>query len=318
MRVLVTGGTGYIGATAVELLLSRGYQVSILDDCSTGHADTVPAAARFIQGSLLNPADIADALAECAAVMHFAGKSLVGESVEKPDLYHRVNVDGSRNLLDEMAKLSINKIVFSSSAATYGEPTEVPIPETATTVPTNPYGATKLAIDLMISEQARQHMISAASLRYFNVAGAYKSERGWLAERHNPETHLIPNVLRSTTQNPVKIFGTDWPTPDGTCIRDYVHVIDLIDAHIKALDSLVGPGHEIYNLGSGDGYSVREVVTAASEAIGHQIPFVDSPRRAGDPAVLIADISKAQEKLNWKPLRGLNEMVKDTLNSFEV
>lgn len=318
MRVLVTGGTGYIGSTAVEILLSNGYEVSILDDCSTGHADTAPSAARFVQGSLLNKAEVADALTDCQAVMHFAGKSLVGESVEKPDLYHRVNVDGTRNLLDEMQKQAIQKIVFSSSAATYGEPQVVPIPETAQTIPTNPYGATKLAIDRMITAQANDFGIAAASLRYFNVAGAYKADRGWLAERHNPETHLIPNVLRSTNENPVKIFGTDWPTPDGTCIRDYVHVIDLIDAHIKALDSLISKGHEIYNLGSGDGYSVKQVIAAASKAIGYSLPCVDWPRRAGDPAVLIADIAKAEKLLHWKPSRNLDAMVKDTLASFGV
>jgi UDP-glucose 4-epimerase len=271
---------------------------------------------RFVESSLLNPAQVADALTGCEAVMHFAGKSLVGESVAKPDLYESVNVDGTRILLDEMRKQSITKIVFSSSAATYGEPKVVPILETAETNPTNPYGSTKLAIDHMITEEATKHGISAASLRYFNVAGALKADRGWLAERHNPETHLIPNVLRSTQANPVKIFGTDWPTADGTCIRDYVHVIDLIDAHIKALNSLGKPGHEIYNLGSGSGYSVREVVNAASDAIGHQIPFVDSPRRAGDPAVLIADISKAKRLLGWAPTRDMTTMVADTLNSM--
>jgi UDP-glucose 4-epimerase len=316
MRVLVTGGTGYIGSTAVEILLTQGFEISILDDCSTGHADTVPAGVHFVQGSLLNRDQVAEALTGCDAVMHFAGKSLVGESVEKPDLYHSVNVDGTRILLDEMRKQSIAKIVFSSSAATYGEPKVVPILETSETIPTNPYGATKLAIDHMITAEAAAHGISAASLRYFNVAGALKADRGWLAERHNPETHLIPNVLRSTTQNPVKIFGTDWPTADGTCIRDYVHVIDLIDAHVKALESLGKPGHEIYNLGSGSGYSVREVVAAASAAKGHQIPFLDSPRRAGDPAVLIADIAKAQSQLGWKPTRDLNVMVSDTLKSM--
>ena len=316
MRVLVTGGTGYIGSTAVEILLTQGFDISILDDCSMGHADTVPAGVRFVQGSLLNVDEVADALTGCDAVMHFAGKSLVGESVEKPDLYHLVNVDGTGILLDQMRKQSITKIVFSSSAATYGEPKVVPILETSETNPTNPYGATKLAIDHMITAEAAAHGISAASLRYFNVAGALKADRGWLAERHNPETHLIPNVLRSTTDNPVKIFGTDWPTEDGTCIRDYVHVIDLIDAHLKALNSLGKPGHEIYNLGSGSGYSVREVVAAASSATGQQIPFIDSPRRAGDPAVLIADISKAKTRLGWEPTRDMNTMVSDTLKSM--
>jgi len=316
MRVLVTGGTGYIGATAVEMLLEQGFEISILDDCSMGHADTVPAGVNFVQGSLLVADQVAQALNGCEAVMHFAGKSLVGESVEKPDLYHSVNVDGTRILLDQMRQQSITKIVFSSSAATYGEPKIVPILENSETIPTNPYGATKLAIDHMITAEAANHAISAASLRYFNVAGALKADRGWLAERHNPETHLIPNVLRSTEDNPVKIFGTDWPTEDGTCIRDYVHVIDLIDAHLKALHSLGKPGHEIYNLGSGSGYSVREVVAAASAAIGHQIPFIDSPRRAGDPAVLIADISKAKNHLGWEPTRDLNAMVSDTLKSM--
>ena len=316
MRVLGTGGTGYIGSTAVEILFGQGFEISILDDCSMGHADTVPAGVRFIEGSLLNPVEVADALTGCDAVMHFAGKSLVGESVEKPDLYQSVNVDGTRVLLDQMHKQSIKKIVFSSSAATYGEPKVVPILETAETIPTNPYGATKLAIDHMITQEASENGISAASLRYFNVAGALKAQRGWLAERHNPETHLIPNVLRSTEANPVKIFGTDWPTEDGTCIRDYVHVIDLIDAHVKALNSLGAPDHEIYNLGSGSGYSVREVVQAASDAIGHQIPFVDSPRRAGDPAVLIADISKAKKVLDWAPTRDMKTMVADTLSSM--
>jgi UDP-glucose 4-epimerase len=316
MRVLVTGGTGYIGSTAAEILLTQGFDISILDDCSMGHADTVPAGVRFVQGSLLNVDEVADALTGCDAVMHFAGKSLVGESVEKPDLYHLVNVDGTGILLDQMRKQSITKIVFSSSAATYGEPKVVPILETSETNPTNPYGATKLAIDHMITAEAAAHGISAASLRYFNVAGALKADRGWLAERHNPETHLIPNVLRSTTENPVKIFGTDWPTADGTCIRDYVHVIDLIDAHVKALASLGSTGHQIFNLGSGSGYSVREVIAAASAAIGHQIPFIDSPRRAGDPAVLIADISKAKTQLNWEPTRDMNTMVSDTLKSM--
>ena len=316
MRVLVTGGTGYIGSTAVDILLAQGYEISILDDCSTGHADTAPAGVSFIQGTLLSSGDLAQALVAVDAVMHFAGKSLVGESVEKPALYHSVNVDGTRILLDEMRKQSITKIVFSSSAATYGEPKVVPILETSETNPTNPYGATKLAIDHMITKEASEHYISAASLRYFNVAGALKAARGWLAERHNPETHLIPNVLRSTQANPVKIFGTDWPTPDGTCIRDYVHVVDLIDAHIKALNSLGAAGHEIYNLGSGSGYSVREVVNTASDAIGHQIPYIDSPRRAGDPAVLIADISKAKKMLAWEPTRDMNTMIADTLNSM--
>ena len=317
MRVLVTGGAGYIGSTAVDILIAQGYEVSVFDDCSTGHADNVASGVTFVQGSLLNRSEIAQALKGCDAVMHFAGKSLVGESVEKPELYWSVNVGGTRNLLDEMRIAKISKLIFSSSAATYGEPEVLPILESASNKPTNAYGATKLAVDAMITDEARGHGLSAASLRYFNVAGAHKSTRGWLTERHDPETHLIPNVLRSSTSNPVKIFGSDWPTKDGTCIRDYVHVVDLIDAHIKALKTLDKPGHEIFNLGSGGGYSVREVIAAAAQATGAQITFIDSPRRSGDPAVLIADISKANRLLGWQPTRNLDAMVSDTLASFE-
>ena len=317
MRVLVTGGAGYIGSTAVEIMRQQGYEISILDDCSTGHADSVPSDVRFVQGSLLNENQIAQALAGVDAVIHFAGKSLVGESVEKPDLYQRVNVGGTRNLLDGMHLAGVQRIVFSSSAATYGEPAVIPIKESAPTSPTNPYGATKLEIDHMIHAESKLRNIAAVSLRYFNVAGALNCERGWMAERHSPETHLIPNVLRSSSETPVKIFGGDWPTPDGTCIRDYVHVIDLIDAHIKALNSLKLGEHEIYNLGSGDGYSVRQVVVAAAKAKGQDIPTIDSPRRSGDPAVLIADISKAKNILGWSPTRRIEEMVSDTLASFK-
>ena len=316
MRVLVTGGAGYIGSTAVDILLSQGYEISVLDDCSTGHADSVPAGINFINGSILNDDDLTKALHGCDAVMHFAGKSLVGESVKQPDLYRKVNVEGTRALLDAMHKSGVKKLVFSSSAATYGEPEQVPITETAPTQPTNPYGETKLAVDQMISAEADSREISAISLRYFNVAGAHKSERGWLAERHNPETHLIPNILKSTIDRPVEIYGTDWPTPDGTCVRDYVHVVDLIDAHIKALNMLRTGKHDIYNLGSGAGYSVKVVVAAASKAAGYEIPTIDSPRRAGDPAVLIADISKAKAELGWVPTLGIERIVADTLESL--
>lgn len=215
MRVLVTGGAGYIGATAVDILIAQGYDVSVFDDCSTGHADNVASGVTFVQGSLLNRSEIAEALKGCDAVMHFAGKSLVGESVEKPELYWSVNVGGTRNLLDEMRAAKISKLIFSSSAATYGEPEVLPILETASNRPTNAYGASKLAVDAMITDETRGHGLSSASLRYFNVAGAHKSARGWLTERHDPETHLIPNVLRSSTSKPVKIFGTDWPTKMG-------------------------------------------------------------------------------------------------------
>lgn len=313
MRILVTGGAGYIGATAVAMLLDAGYQVTVLDDLSTGHEDSVPNQAKFIKGSLLSDSDLELALDGCDAVMHFAAKSLVGESVEKPELYQQVNVGGSKALFEKMKLKGINKIVLSSTAATYGEPKRIPISESDEPAPKNPYGATKLEIDRMVAVAG----FSAISLRYFNVAGALKSKNGWLAERHNPETHLIPNILRATESAPVKIFGTDWPTQDGTCIRDYIHVVDLIEAHIKALENLPAGKHEIINLGSGDGYSVKQVIAAAEKALGHKIPAIASERRAGDPAVLIADISKAKKYLNWQPTHGIDQMVLDTWNSIK-
>jgi len=311
MRVLVTGGAGYIGSTATAILLERGFDVTVLDDCSTGHQDAVQGEAKFIEGSILDANVVASALSGCDAVLHFAAKSLVGESVEKPDLYHEVNVNGTKNLLDQMAIAKISKLVFSSTAATYGEPESIPITEESKTKPTSPYGTTKLAVDQMITEAAKSGL-AAISLRYFNVAGAFESKSGWLAERHNPETHLIPNLLRSTPDSPIKIFGNDWPTKDGTCIRDYIHVVDLIDAHILALEKLAPNEHRIINLGSGGGYSVTEVINAAGKIVGKNIPIEITGRRAGDPAVLIADISLASSVLNWKPRRDIENMVSDT------
>ena len=310
-RILVTGGAGYVGSTATAILADRGYEVVVFDDLSMGHADAVDPRATLIEGTLLDPDALRAALVGCEAVIHFAGKSLVGESVEKPELYHHVNVDGTANLLDAMAIHGIDKIVFSSSAATYGQPVDDPITEESIAAPTNPYGASKLAIDKMITARG----ISAISLRYFNVAGAYNSKNGWLAERHNPETHLIPLVLRATAENPLKIFGSDWDTKDGTCIRDYVHVVDLIEAHILALDALKPHVHEIVNLGSGGGYSVREVISVASRVLGREVPAIESPRRAGDPGTLVASIVKAKSLLGWEPTRDLETMISDAVSS---
>jgi UDP-glucose 4-epimerase len=315
-RVLVTGGAGYIGGTTVALLLHRGFEVTVLDDCSTGHSDSIPAEATFYQGSILDGHLVRKALAGCDAVIHFAAKSLVGESVEKPDLYLNNNVGGSQVLFDEMDGAGINQIVVSSSAATYGDSKVQPILETHKARPTNPYGESKLAVDNLLSDLCAEENFAAISLRYFNVAGAMKVESGWLAERHNPETHLIPNVLTATPANPLKIFGTDWETKDGTCIRDYVHVVDLADAHLRALDALVDGKHEIINLGSGGGYSVREVVTTASKVVGYEIPTEAVDRRAGDPAILIASIEKAKEALGWEPTRNLESMISDAHQSL--
>ena len=317
-RILVTGGAGYIGSATVALLLERGFDVTVLDDCSTGHAEVVPAQATFIKGSLLDGDSVKRALQGCDAVIHFAGKSLVGESVHNPEIYFETNVNGSQILFDEMDGAGVTRIVFSSSAATYGESKAQPILETHKAAPTNPYGETKLAVDNLLTDLAAEGNFSAISLRYFNVAGAAKSGDHWLAERHNPETHLIPNVLKASNDNPLKIFGSDWDTKDGTCIRDYVHVVDLAQAHILALDALKPGFHEIINLGSGGGYSVKEVVDYASKIIGSEIPRIDAPRRDGDPAILIASIAKAKEILGWEPTRNLEAMISDAYESFKA
>jgi len=314
MRILVTGGAGYIGGTATSILLDRGYEVSVLDDYSTGHKDSVDPRAKVIEGSILDASATAAALVGCQAVMHFAAKALVGESVEKPALYHEINVNGSKNLLAEMKAAGIDTMVFSSSCATYGQPKLTPISEDVETLPINPYGQSKLDVDTMLAEAARD-WLGAISLRYFNVAGSLRSKNGWLAERHDPETHLIPNVLKATADNPLKVFGTDWQTPDGTCIRDYIHVVDLIDAHIKALELLTPGTHRIFNLGSGTGHSVAEVISAAETVLGRTVPRENSMRRIGDPAVLVANITKAESELGWAPSHSLEEMVRDSWES---
>ena len=305
-KILVTGGAGYIGSVAATVLIDQGHEVVVFDDLSTGHKDAVDPRASFIEGSLLDPSALKQAIQNCAAVMHFAGKSLVGESTQKPDLYREVNIGGTANLLAAMNSAGVERLVFSSSAATYGQPTSDLITEDSPAAPTNPYGQTKLEIDQMISASK----LSAISLRYFNVAGALKTKQGWISERHANETHLIPNVLKATGENPLKIFGTDWDTPDGTCVRDYVHVVDLIDAHILALDKLTSH-HEIINIGSGRGNSVREVISASEKVLGRKIATVDAPRRDGDPARLVASIDKAKKVLGWAPSRDLTAMIAD-------
>ncbi|WP_301177656.1 UDP-glucose 4-epimerase GalE [Actinomadura geliboluensis] len=309
MKLLVTGGAGYIGSVVSALLLEAGHEVVVLDDLSTGHEDAVPEGARLVRGTLRDMA--ADVLAGAGfeAVLHFAARSLVGESVQKPGLYWDKNLGESLALLDAMRVAGVPRIVFSSTAATYGEPESTPILETDPTRPTSPYGASKLAIDTVLTEYARLHGIGGVSLRYFNVAGAY----GRHGERHTVETHLIPNVLKIAQGDgdAVKMFGDDYPTADGTCVRDYIHVIDLGRAHLLALDACEPGAHQIFNLGSGTGYSVREVVEVCREVTGREIPAEVGPRRAGDPAVLIASSDKIQARLGWKPERDLRTMVDD-------
>ncbi|MEU6407490.1 UDP-glucose 4-epimerase GalE [Microbispora sp. NPDC046933] len=308
MKLLVTGGAGYIGSVVAAQLLEEGHEVTVLDDLSTGHADAVPPGAAFVQASINEAGGV---LSEgFDAVLHFAAKSLVGESVEKPGLYWSHNLGGTLALLDAMRQAGVNRIVFSSTAATYGEPERTPILETDPTRPANPYGASKLAVDTTLTAFAGLYGLGAVSLRYFNVAGAY----GGFRERHTVETHLIPNILKVALgeRESVSVFGTDYPTPDGTCVRDYVHVADLARAHLLALDACTPGEHRIYNLGSGTGFSVKEVVDVCREVTGHPIPTTVAPRRPGDPAVLVASSEKIQRELGWKPAHTtLRDMVAD-------
>jgi UDP-glucose 4-epimerase len=311
VRLLVTGGAGYIGSVVTAHLLAAGHQVTVLDDLSTGHADAVPDRASLAQGSLLDPARLAAVAAEgYDGVLHFGAKSLVAESMQHPERYWRNNVGGTLELLEVMRAAGIPRLVFSSSAAVYGEPEQVPIPETAPTRPTSAYGASKLAVDLMIGTHARAYGLAATSLRYFNVAGA----SGRYGERHTTETHLIPIVLEvaSGRREQVQVYGTDYPTPDGTAIRDYIHVDDLAWAHLLALDAAQPGRHAVYNLGNGQGYSVRQVVEAARRATGRSIQAVEAPRRPGDPAVLVAAGTKIAAELGWVPHKpALEQMIRD-------
>ena len=310
MKLLVTGGAGYVGSVCAKVLLEQGHRVVVVDDLSTGNADAVPDGAEFVE------ADVAIAARRMLpgggydGVLHFAAKSLVGESVEDPQLYWHGNVVKTLDLLRAILEAGTPRLVFSSTAATYGEPESVPITEDAPTRPTNAYGASKLAIDHAITSYARAYGLAATSLRYFNVAGAY----GGLGERHGTETHLIPLVLQTAIgqRAEILVYGNDWPTADGTCIRDYIHVRDLADAHLLALQHAQPGVHRIYNLGNGTGFSVREVIDCCLRVTGRPIAVRDVARRPGDPAVLIASSERAENELGWRPSRTtLAEIVAD-------
>ena len=300
MKLLVTGGAGYIGSVVANQLLERGHEVAVLDDLSRGHRAAVPDGARLLEVGLADADGTREALAEgFDGILHFAALALVAESVEFPERYHRGNFVGTLNLLDAMREHGIKRLVFSSTCATYGEPEEVPMPETLPTNPVNSYGNSKLASDRMIADECRAHGLGAISLRYFNVAGA----SGQFGEDHYPETHLIPLVLQAAagTREHVSVFGTDYPTDDGTAVRDYIHVEDLGRAHLLAMDAIRPGEHTIYNLGNGLGYSVRQVVEAARKVTGREIPARDEPRRPGDPPELVAEATLARECLGWHP-----------------
>lgn len=310
MRLLVTGGAGYVGSVCAKVLLEQGHHVVIVDDLSTGNADAIPAGAEFIDGDMVALARDLLPGGSFDGVLHFAARSLVGESVEAPEKYWYGNVVATLDLLEVMRSAGTPRLVFSSTAATYGEPESTPITEQTPTRPTNPYGATKLAIDHAITSYAAAHGLAATSLRYFNVAGAYAG----LGERHACETHLIPLVLQVAAgrRSEILVFGSDWPTPDGTCIRDYIHIRDLADAHLLALQHCRPGEHRIYNLGNGTGFSVREVIDSCRRVTGLDITSRDVQRRAGDPAVLIASSERAINELGWRPQHtGIDEIVSD-------
>ena len=307
----MTGGAGYIGSIVAQQLLHDGHDVAVLDDLSRGHRQAVPPDAELIEAGLLDLDATRKALQTRPfdGVLHFAALALVSESVAHPERYHRGNVVGTLNLLDAMREAGVRRLVFSSTCAVYGEPDAVPMHEDLPTHPVNAYGNSKLAVDRMIGDETRAHGLAAASLRYFNVAGA----SGPLGEDHEPETHLIPLVLRAAAgaADHVKVFGTDYPTRDGTAVRDYIHVEDLGRAHLLALEALEPGRHAIYNLGTGDGYTVREVVEAARRVTGREIPAREQDRRPGDPATLVAASDRIREVLGWEPRRGLDEMIAD-------
>lgn len=322
MRLLVTGGAGYIGSVVAAQLVESGHEVTVVDNLSKGHEDAVHEGARFVECDLLDRETLERTVSGSSydGVLHFAARSLIGESVAQPEIYYRTNVVGSLNLLEAMIRAGIGRLVFSSTAATYGEPAPelVPIAEDCPTLPTNPYGATKLATDRMISDFSAVHGLASTSVRYFNVAGA--SSNGHFGEDHEPETHLIPLVLQTAAgaRPRVEIYGTDYPTelcPDGTAMRDYIHVEDLARAHLLALESPHGTNtgeHRVYNLGNGAGFSVRQVIEEGRRVTGKQIPAVEAPRRLGDPPVLVASSEKIHAELGWEPERPrLCDMISD-------
>jgi UDP-glucose 4-epimerase len=302
MRVLVTGGAGYIGAVTAAQLVESGHEVVIVDDLSTGHRDAVPDGARLLEGDLRDPDVLETALADPTdACVHFAALIEAGESMRRPGDFFAMNTAGSATLLQHLVRAGVARFILSSTAAVYGTPETTPINEHAPTRPTNAYGASKLAVERMLPWLAGAHGLRWAALRYFNAAGA-TPERG---ERHDPETHLIPILLQVAegSRQGASIFGTDYPTPDGTAVRDYIHVEDLARAHVAALDALDDHPQLVCNLGNGAGFSVREVVDTVTEVTGVELAVEEAPRREGDPAVLVADPSRAAELLGWRPQR---------------
>ncbi|GAA2549193.1 UDP-glucose 4-epimerase GalE [Winogradskya consettensis] len=315
MKLLVTGGAGYVGSVTSRLLLDAGHEVVVLDNLSTGFREAIAPDATFVQADIADAGTVLTPDAGFDAVLHFAGLIAAGESMHKPELYWDHNVQRSLALLNAVRAAGVPRMVFSSTAAVYGNPTELPITETATKAPTNTYGATKLTFDFALTSEAFAHGLAAVSLRYFNVAGALIREDGTaIGERHDPETHLIPITLQVAAgkREKLQIFGDDYPTADGTCVRDYIHVQDLARAHLLALDVAAPGEHKIFNLGNGNGFSNLEVVEAARQVTGAELPVEIAPQRQGDPATLVAGSQKARDELGWIPEKNtLTDMIGD-------
>ena len=314
MKLLVTGGAGYIGSVVTRLLLDAGHEVVVLDDLSTGYATALAPEATHVNARIQDAATVLTPGAGFDGVLHFASLIQAGESMIRPERYWETNVVGSLRLLGAARAAGVRTFVFSSTAAVYGNPAEVPITEDAAKQPTNTYGATKLAFDMALTSEVFAHQLGAVSLRYFNVAGAYLRDGVAIGERHDPETHLIPIALQVAAgkRDKLQLFGDDYPTPDGTCVRDYIHVEDLARAHLLALDAAVPGEHRIYNLGNGTGFSNREIVEAARQVTGAELPVEVAPRRDGDPAILVASAQRARDELGWVPVKPtLADMIGD-------
>lgn len=313
MKILVTGGAGYIGSVLVNKLLETGYQVNVLDDLSNGYQENIDQDANFINGSILDNDKLNQALTGVEVVMHLAAKIRVEEGQSQPDLYKKVNIEGTLKLLKMCCEKRINKFIFASTAAVYGDPEDFPVNEKSKVSPVNVYGETKLEIDNYLEKNSQSLGISSICFRFFNIGGALQTNAGrWLKIKHEGATHLIPSILHSSTEKPLLIFGNDWPTKDGTPTRDFVHVVDLVEALIKSLNKLEKPGNQIINLGTATGSTVLEVVKSAELALNRSINYKFTTRRAGDSFALVTSNEKAKEVLGWMPNRSLIDILKDS------
>jgi len=315
MKILVTGAAGFIGSVTAAYLLDNGYEVNVLDDLSEGHEQQIDSRANFFQGSILDPDEINEAIANCQAVVHLAGKAIVSESTQDPDKYHLHNYIGTKNILNSMISNSIKQIVFSSTCAVYGNPNVKSISEQVEPIPINPYGNSKLLADLEISNFTEKYNLNSVSLRFFNVVGSYTNKLGkLLGELHKNETHLVPRLLKERN---IEIYGLDFNTPDGTCVRDYVHVLDVAHAIRLSLENKTSAGHKIYNLGSGKGASVRDIIQVVESTLNIEITTKSGKRRAGDPDYLVSNSNLARKEIGWATRFDLKQIITDTQKFLE-